>query len=389
MNNDLGISDDICRSVNQDLDSRPNSELDNFTNNELSNIYAIIKILNRKQADRHLSSPQSIQLMELNRAYNSKKLVLVLGSGVSTDCGLPDWDKLLKKIQKNMRFSRNDLEDQALIIDKTFFKLFDRSELILARNFQGNCSYGLESNDSMIFEKFVRCALYEGTKLKYTKLLSEIIRLSSFNEGEKFLDCIITYNYDDILEYFLEKKNKINYKFIYYSEMENKGEFPIYHVHGFLPRKGSLTDKNKIILAEEAYHFLYNNIYIWNNEIQLGKFTNNKCLLIGLSLKDPNLRRLLDAAKKERNNDGVHHIIALRKELNYYRRKLKKFLKNDNDILNEKNNSNLEFEETAKELRELDEKFFEKDALSLGVQTIWAENRADIGKKLQQIKMEP
>jgi alpha-mannosidase len=55
----------------------------------------------------------------------------------------------------------------------------------------------------------------------------------------------------------------------------------------------------------------------------------------------------------------------------------------------EKNSSNLEFEETAKLLRELEEKFFEKDAFSLGVQTIWAENKADIWKKLQQIKMNP
>jgi hypothetical protein len=40
-------------------------------------------------------------------------------------------------------------------------------------------------------------------------------------------------------------------------------------------------------------------------------------------------------------------------------------------------------------LRELEEKFFEEDALSLGVQTIWAENEADIGEKLKQIKLDP
>jgi len=389
MNNDLGIFDDICRSVNQDLDRMTNSELDNFTNNEISNINTIIKILSRKQANRPLSSPQSVQLIELNRAYNSKKLALVLGAGVSRGCGLPDWDALLKKLQNNIHFSINDLENHALIIDKIFFKLFNRSELILARNLHSHCSFGLENNDSVMFERFVRCALYEGTELKYTKLLAEIIRLSSFNEGEKFLDCIITYNYDDILEYFLEEKNQRNYKSIYYSEMENNVEFPIYHVHGFLPRKGNLTDKNKIILGEEAYHFLYNKIGVWNNDIQLEKFANNKCLLIGLSLNDPKLRRLLDATKKERNNDEFHHIIALRPKLNNYRRNLKKLLTNDENILNEKINSNLEFEETAKMLRELEEKFFEEDALSLGVQTIWAENEADIGKNLQQIKMEP
>jgi hypothetical protein len=97
---------------------------------------------------------------------------------------------------------------------------------------------------------------------------------------------------------------------------------------------------------------------------------------------------LLDSAKK-RNNDGFHNIIMIRPGLADYRTKLKNLLKNNKDILNEKNDNNLEFEETVEMLRGLEEKFFEEDALSLGVQTIWAENDADIGEKMQQIKRGP
>jgi hypothetical protein len=359
MQNDLSEPDDICKSVTwQDLGSISYGELSNYTFDEIQNINTIIRIFNQRHADSILSPNQSIQLMELNKAYNIKKLVLLLGAGVSMGCGLPNWNSLLKKLQNNIHFSRNDLDGQAFVIEKLFLKLFNRSELILARSLHHHSSSGLENDDCVIFEKFVRCALYEGIEFKYTKLLAEIIRLSSDDEGEKLLDCIITYNYDDILEYYLEKNNQKNYRSIYYSEMEEPGTIPIYHVHGFLPRKGNLTDKNRIILSEEAYHVLYNTNNAWNIDIQLDKLIKNKCLLIGLSLNDPNLRRLLDSAKKERNNNEFHNIIMLRPRLADCRKKLKNLLKNNKDILNEKITSHLEFEKTVKMLRGLEEKFF-------------------------------
>jgi hypothetical protein len=269
MQNDLSVSDDVCKSVTiQDLSSMTIGEISNLTIDEISNIKNIIRTFNQRHT-YHPLSPQSDQLRELNEAYNSKKLVIVLGAGLSTGCGLPNWNDLLKKLRNNIHFSRNDFEGQTLFIDKVFLKLFNRSNLILARNLHNHSSFGLENDDCIIFEKFVRCALYEGTKFKSTKLLSEIIRLSSDDEGEKLLDCIITYNYDDILEYCLDQNNQKNYRSIYYLGMEEPGTIPIYHVHGFLPRKGNLTNKNKIILSEEAYHVLYNTNNAWNNENML------------------------------------------------------------------------------------------------------------------------
>ena len=229
-------------------------------------------------------------------ASNSRKLVLVLGAGVSIGCGLPDWNTLFKKLRKNIHFNNSDRE-RSLVIEKIFLKLFNRTDLILARNIHQCFGFEPEINDSIIFEKFVRCALYDGIKLKYTKSIEEIVRLGSFYRYEKYLDSIITYNYDDVLESFFEERPGTPYKSIFHSEIEFKDQLPIYHVHGFLPRKDDLTVKNKIILSEEKkYHDLYDSIDSWNNKIQLEKFENNICLLIGLSLNDPNLRRLLDTA---------------------------------------------------------------------------------------------
>jgi len=387
MKNDLSVSDDICKSVTwQDLQGTTWGELGKYTYEQIQNINTIIRIFHQRQKSRSLSPDYSTQFMELKRAYNSKKLVLILGAGVSIGCGLPDWSGLLKKMQNGIYLSGEDLEDKAFFVNKLFLKLFNRHELVLARNLYHHSSSGLENDGCILFEKFVRCALYKNTEFKRSKLVEEIIRLSLDDEGKKLLDCIITCNYDDILEHYMEENNQMNYRSIYYSETEEPGMIPIYHVHGFLPRNGDLTDKNRIILSEEAYHALYNTSNAWTNKIQLDKFIKNKCLLIGLSLNDPNLRRLLDSSKNERNDDEFYNIIQLRPKLADCRKSLKKFLKTNKDILDDKIANNLDFEETVKMLKAEEEKFFEEDALSLGVHVIWAESEADICKKMQQIK---
>jgi len=84
-------------------------------------------------------------------------------------------------------------------------------------------------------------------------------------------------------------------------------EIGIYHVHGFLPRKDEIKTDNKITLSEDIYHAQYNDIYSWQNLVQLDKYQNCVCLFIGISLTDPNLRRLLDIAKNQRVDKSIVH----------------------------------------------------------------------------------
>ena len=53
--------------------------------------------------------------------------------------------------------------------------------------------------------------------------------------------------------------------------------------------------------------------YNWSNIIQLNCFLENTCMLIGLSVTDPNLRRLLDVAAK--NNNVPKHYVLLKRLL--------------------------------------------------------------------------
>jgi len=86
--------------------------------------------------------------------------------------------------------------------------------------------------------------------------------------------------------------------------------FPFYHVHGYLPRSGRIPADSEMVFSEDAYHSQFIDPFSWSNLIQLTKLTQNTCLFVGISLTDPNMRRLLDVAwRKNHDKKRSHYII--------------------------------------------------------------------------------
>jgi len=110
----------------------------------------------------------------------------------------------------------------------------------------------------------------------------------------------ISYNYDSNIEEELEKLN-FEYNTVTTSEYA-EGIFKIYHVHGFLPRKIFFGEPSKIVLNEFDFFKLLNKAN-WQNRIQKKALKNDICFILGHSLNDPNLKRLL---LKRRKNDHIY-----------------------------------------------------------------------------------
>ena len=89
---------------------------------------------------------------------------------------------------------------------------------------------------------------------------------------------------------------------------------PILHTHGFIPREVDSDYERNVVLSEEDYHGLYRDAFHWANVEQLHSLTQTTCYFIGLSLRDPNLRRLLDISFERGFGNAVHYAFLPRNE---------------------------------------------------------------------------
>ncbi len=320
-------------------------------------------------------------IKKLNQEYLTENLVFVLGAGVSVPFGVPTWNELLQRL---MVYTIENEKKASNVLARLFNDIFSPNPIIAGRYLQ---NYFDDNNSS--FEKAVRQVLYSSVqKNTESSLLTEIVNYCVAPGKSPNLNSILTYNFDDILEHKIKQVGiDVPFKSIYGNGMDsNIGELPIYHIHGFLPEKGRLSSHNNITLGENIYHKQYNDIYSWNNIVQINKFRENCCLFIGSSLTDPNIRRLLDISYVQRSKkDTPHFIFKKRKTIEEIQDLLTNKL-NDSNALNEKNRASLKFSETVELLTEIYETFEENDSASFGVQTIWIESYEEIPELLVEIR---
>lgn len=301
----------------------------------------------------------------LSKFHKSGSLVLVLGAGISSEFGLPDWNGLLQNLIADT-FEEHVAEPK--LIADLFTKLITQNPLILGRHLQ---NWYEKKNKSL--EQVVRDCLYKDfDNDKHSELIKEIINL-------KKLDSIITYNYDNIIE--CKIREFINVQSLFEANQHSTDDLPIYHVHGFLPNDIELNERNQITLGEAVYHKHYTDVYCWSNIIQINKFSSKNCVFIGISLLDPNIRRLLDIAKKSRKIDDKIHFMFK-----------KKHTKDEIDrkygyhfIELKEKNCDFDVERGKENLLYIIHKFEEEDAKSFGIKIIWVENWTDIPKFLKKI----
>src|SRR5262245_6735714 len=101
------------------------------------------------------------QLAELTEWYRSGRLVLVLGAGVSSDYGLPDWNTLLQRLLlSTLHTETDDAKARASLLAKTFTQVFSPDPLIAARYLHNHFRNGVPE-ENLSFENAVRKTIYE------------------------------------------------------------------------------------------------------------------------------------------------------------------------------------------------------------------------------------
>ena len=271
-------------------------------------------------------------ISRLQEAYRKRNLTLYLGAGVSVANGLPTWPQLVlsmyfrlideRKAGKHHRPFSNYL----FAIAEWHLDHRDEPLEITARKVRKLC----EAEGGDLITK-LRSVLYEGFKeepekeiqnpncdplLAANPTLAAVIRLCDARNRNRAAS-VITYNYDNLLEYAGNwELPRVNGDGMFqpiwkFGETVGEGRIPVYHVHGYVPMEGDASSAEEIVFTEEQYHDAYQNLYSWSNLVQIQAMTNSVGLMIGLSMTDPNMRRLLDAVR--RLPSKPEHYVLLRR----------------------------------------------------------------------------
>jgi hypothetical protein len=254
--------------------------------------------LDRQSASRFLALLKSLQ---------TAPICLVLGSGASASVGIPIWKDFLTRICAAF-FYHWDFEIKQGLGDvmrpphnlsiaftedffwpediRKFSKNFANNDPLLVAQQIKNCIRPMDWR-YLLHKSLYPDADGDTSWMKSSRLLESLAKLCQTDHKVKL---ILNYNYDNSMEIHLTRA-KINYYSVWKEDTIVAGCLPIYYPHGYLPLGGG--PKCDVILSEGDYLQESINPYSWANMVQVKAFSNYSCVFIGVSMTDPNLRRLL------------------------------------------------------------------------------------------------
>jgi hypothetical protein len=263
----------------------------------------------------HPSAGQSEEqaIEELRDAFKQKRLTLYLGAGVSVASELPTWDRLVlsmyfKAIAEQQMQGWRPFANYLYAIAEWHLKRSPVPLEITARKirkyYPDQDKFLLKLREAL-YELFVKPLSgeinnpYAGLIRQKNSTLNavvELIQAGGTRPGEG-VKSVITYNYDNLLEIAL---NDFPHQAVFDRNRFDPDKLPVYHVHGYVPfspaEEGSAGDE--IVFTEDQYHLVAQDSYGWSNVVQIQALSGSVGLMIGLSLGDRNMRRLLDAISK-------------------------------------------------------------------------------------------
>jgi hypothetical protein len=170
------------------------------------------------------------------------------------------------------------------------------------------------------FHVVLRGALYEREQLRKfqpTESHYALVRLAL--ESEPPFPCLHTTNYDDLLELSLRNATSNKRVRAVHAGRRSVSDGPrVVHLHGYFPfdPPGVAEEKRlaaDLVASDLDYHRLSNDHTAWTNRELLNLLDSRSVLIVGMSLTDPNVRRLLAYLSEHRKaHDEAHeHFVIL------------------------------------------------------------------------------
>jgi hypothetical protein len=291
---------------------------------------AAVKVATRKRPSQSERSKRSVvtvgsatvnagDLRGLRWAWRNRQLMLFLGAGVSIPYGLPSWKSLVLELlfehaQRTRRLG-SMWPHYRRAVASWMTDYFEYDPLVLARMVERDLrirNSGMpkpakkQADRQDLFLERLRTHMYAHyRKPSQRTALDAICDLIEKNDERRGVDSVVTFNFDDLLETELQRRN-LAVQTITNSDRQRGAGLHVIHAHGYVPQRGQVSPENRenIVFTEPDYHRLTESVFHWSLSEIVDRLRKNTVLFIGLSMSDPSLRRLLDAS---RNSDIPPH----------------------------------------------------------------------------------
>ena len=258
-----------------------------------------------------LLSPAVVaQIRRIAAAIRAREVAPLVGAGISSAAGLPGWSELVDRIisawqrwDGSPAARRLSRENYIRLVRHTF-----QTDLAVISYIRRRI---LERGGPESFGQVLYAALYAGSRESFfvpqpNHLHRHLVALFRSHPRR-----IWTTNYDDLLE----EAARLVEPTVRSIEPRHRlaaGDFAVAHVHGFLPPVERLPDtfrleQAQVILAEDDYHAVATHVVDWTNRELYHLFDDHRVLILGMSLGDPNIRRVLASIEQDAIPDDTRH----------------------------------------------------------------------------------
>jgi hypothetical protein len=277
---------------------------------------------------RTTSTPQSDAARsaqdDLIIAATGGGITLVVGAGVSTPRGIPNWDSLARSVwnevfgekpspwvaPKGSRSAQQLPQFLPIVFELAYQKLQEEKFLqVLRQKLYANVRHPLKEPG------FIRSK-------ESLAVLARAIRQEGRREGRRLIAAVITLNADDLIEQAVCKVAGTNER-LHQNEVvvsiarsthtllgrRAHNAIPVYHIHGFLPsgllRMHSERDhyEHMMVFTDSQYWLTSTSGFSLANRVMAAALQEGRCVFIGLSMTDINLLRWLALRSLERDRD--------------------------------------------------------------------------------------
>jgi hypothetical protein len=289
-------------------------------------------------------------LGQLRESYMHQGLVLYLGAGVSRSLGVPNWSELIRSLTVGMmtRKVRSAIDALGGLTEKKQWEAvltiqeelerqedYDKPILMMARAIKDELGDELPRQVARNLYRRIplwRYAVYSMRKSfprrgmpprpHSSPLVDAIVALARAERDVKGVQAIMNYNYDSLVDRKLAAQNVRCITVTSGRDKVPPGALPCYHVHGVLRlediAKANAFRKPSIgnfVFSEDEYHSEYSDPYKWSNMTQISLLGRFSGLFVGLSMEDPNIRRLIDVTHRQYPEISNYAVLVRKKSL--------------------------------------------------------------------------